>query len=51
MICSQFEVKTLLIMFKYQFSIFGVKIFLQILEMKIFISKFVVSNTPFWDPL
>ena len=52
MIYSQFEVKTLLITFKCQVSIFGYKVaFLTNFKMKIFILKFVVGNTLFWVPL
>ena len=45
MIYSQLKVKTLLIMFKSQFSIGA---FFTNFKMKIFISKLVVGNTHFW---
>ena len=52
MIYSQFEVKTLLIMFKYQFFIFGKKIaFFKNFKMKIFFSNFIVGIASFQVPL
>ena len=52
MIYSQFEVKTLLIMFKCQFSICGLYVaFLTNCKMKIFILELVVGNTSFWIQL